>query len=305
MHEVKTPKSKLMSAPLRVYWSLRPEDSGGVSSDAAVGFARELAELRVFFVTLGLSGGLREDISGIVGELKKGGVRVIVSADSEESLPDCGMLAAVDAIDIRAGGTDTCVVIKAALGCDKPLSLSVVPERGTADSMADAVRMAVEAGILTINLVNPDIIDDPNVGRFVLDAGERAAIKAALESVLSGYGGSVKVMVHDLFLHRELCLPGLGDRIEYAGCQAADAIAYIDSSGTIYPCASMQELLGHISTGLKVAWKSDARRSVRERILSDPAGCAGCAELSSCMGGCRGLAFATGGQDAKDPNCGK
>jgi GeoRSP system SPASM domain protein len=186
-----------------------------------------------------------------------------------------------------------------------PLSVSMVPDRSNLSEIVEVVKAALGAGIKTFYLINPDMVNGANdASSYALSAAQRAGFKAAIEGVLMPLGQDVRLFVHDLFLHKALELPGLGGRIEYAGCQAGDAIAYIDKKGLAYPCATLAQPLGDLTKAtLKEVWGSDLRRRIREKLVAVPEECAPCKDVDDCKGGCRGLAWAAAGQNSKDPNC--
>ncbi len=299
----------MLSAPLRVYWDLCPETSGGISAQAAEAIAGQLASLRVFFVTLRLLEGKRDGLGAVINILKTGGTKVVVSVASPNAVPEIDVIA-------DAGGLDLYVKDRASLGRllerlhlpeEMPLSVSMVPGRTNLPEIVEVVKAGLGAGIKTFYLVNPDLVngaDDANA--YALSLAQRAGFKVAIEAVLKPLGKDVRLLVHDLFLHKSLELPGLGGRIEYAGCQAGDAIAYIDKKGLVYPCATLAEPLGDLTKEtLKEVWGSEKRRSIREKLVAVPGECAPCKDVGDCKGGCRGLAWATGGHESKDPNCQK
>ena len=299
-----------MSAPLRVYWDLVPEESGGLGRERAAMLAAELAVLKVFFVTIGLTGGGRPDLPEISAALKKGGVRVTVSFGDKGSFPGWGVLGPVDGVELRAddhsgfGGLLGTVMDSAPEGMQ--VSVSLVPERDGAAYASEAIAMALDLGVRAFKLSNPDIVNKPGrAQKFVIDDTERALYKRELEGLLMPYGEGVRLDVHDLFLHRSLGLPGLGGRIEYAGCQGGDAIAYIHGTGIVYPCSSWPLPLGDLADStLKEIWSGPIRDALVEVIRDLPRDCVQCPDSSVCMGGCRGMAQALGGEGAKDPGCG-
>jgi len=304
-----TPKGKTLSAPLRVYWDLVPATGGGLSEADAARVAEELAGLKVFFVTLGLSGRVRQDAGLLVAALKKGGVRVTVSVAGQDSFPGWENLAEADGIDLRAddAGSFKALVDAVVSGAPakKTVSVSVVPSKKKLGQIVGIFSIALDAGIRNFNLPNPDLISNKEKARdYALGNADRETIKRGLEGLLGPLGQDVRVSVHDLFLHQALKLPGLGGRIEYAGCQAGDAIAYIDGSGLVYPCASWPVVFGSLrESSFREIWSTAGRKALREGLTVTPAGCASCPEATVCKGGCRGLAWAIGDLDGRDPNC--
>ncbi|MBI5696370.1 MAG: SPASM domain-containing protein [Nitrospirae bacterium] len=298
---------KTLSAPLRVYWDIAPEESGGLSPVRALTLAEELAALKVFFVTLGLTGGRRDDTAGIVAALKKGGSRVTVSVPDVGTFPGWDAVAGLSVLDLRPVDAGTLgmllddVAVSAPKGVE--VAVSVVPSRSNTARMLEIFSLAVSRGICIFNLPNPPLVGG-GAGDYILGAPERAAIKAGLEGLLSPLGKDVRLGVHDLFLHQTLALPGLGGRIEYAGCQAGDAIAYIGADGLLYPCASWPAPMGDLNiSAFRDIWADESRQNLRESLSAAPEDCAACEEAAVCKGGCRGLALALTGRDGRDPGC--
>lgn len=297
----------MLSAPLRVYWDLCPETVGGISASDAEAIAGQLASLRVFFVTIRLLEGKRDGLGIVLNILKSGGAMVVVSVASPESMPEKDVLAIAAGLDLYVSDTGSLgrMLERLPLPEGMPLSVSMVPDSSNLTEIVEVVKAALDAGIKTFYLINPDLVNgEGDAAAYALSAAQRAEFKAGIEGVLKPLGQDVRLFVHDLFLHKSLDLPGLGGRIEYAGCQAGDAIAYIDKKGLVYPCATLAEPLGDLTKDtLKEVWGSGHRRMLRERLVAAPGECAPCKDVDDCKGGCRGLAWATGEQDSKDPNC--
>jgi radical SAM protein with 4Fe4S-binding SPASM domain len=109
------------------------------------------------------------------------------------------------------------------------------------------------------------------------------------------------LVVHDFFLSRLLELPAA----EVAGCEGADALAYVDRKGRVFPCRSLLIPLGALpGDSFLGLWNSPARRELRAALARIPAPCEACPDLPLCRGGCRGLAWhVSGGFAEPDPSC--
>ncbi len=301
-------KTKMLSAPLRVYWSLLPESSGGLAGECAVNVAAELKGLKVFFVTLRLSQGRRPDLPDIIAALKPG-VMVTVSVADEASFPEGAEFPSVDGLDLMPAdeaGLAGLLRLAAALGEKRPpVSVSLVPAKDNAGFIDEALSMSLKAGVRTFNLPNPDMTrSGEDAGIYALDSGARRELKRVIEGRLGPLGAEARLSVHDLFLHRDLGLPGLGARVEYAGCQAGDAIGFIDGGGVVYPCSSWPEPLGRLGAcSFAEIWASESRHALRDTVHTLPADCEGCGEALDCKGGCLGLAQALGNPGGRDPGC--
>jgi radical SAM protein with 4Fe4S-binding SPASM domain len=130
-------------------------------------------------------------------------------------------------------------------------------------------------------------------------AFDRARARAAADSLASL--GPGRLVVHDFFLSEAL---GLAPR-EAAGCEAGDALAFVDREGNVFACASLPVLLGNVpGLPLAAAWAGDARSRLRAALARLPAPCSPCPDLARCRGGCRGLARQAHGDLAHaDPGC--
>jgi len=302
----------LLSAPVRLYWELVPESAGGISHGTALDVAAEVAAMKVFFVTARLSGGKRHDLGALVTEMKKGGVSLKFSAADRKSLPDGDVSSQTGGLEIFVDSPDGGLAerlneihsacLKAGL---TPTSVAAVPSKANAESFEGFFERCLELGLTSISLPNPVVVGNlAGTGPYVLDSLSRASIKKAAEKVLAGREGSVKLFVHELFLYRELNMPGIGERTEYAGCQAAEAIAYIGPDGTVYPCSSWPEPIGNLEENtFREIWSGAERKDVVTRIGDLPEECRGCGIKDECFGGCRGLAVAMEAEEKPDPGC--
>ncbi len=121
--------------------------------------------------------------------------------------------------------------------------------------------------------------------------------------------GVRRLVVHDYFLWRILARrfpEALGERLEFGGCQAGSALAYVDPEGDLYPCDALPARLGNLAgdDSFQALWDAPRRASLVEAIRATPAGCEGCGVLPACRAGCRGMAqVAAGTLDAPDPAC--
>ncbi len=116
------------------------------------------------------------------------------------------------------------------------------------------------------------------------------------------------LVVHDYFLWKTLrgrFPEASGQRVDFAGCQAGSSVVYLDWDGNVYPCDSLPIRLGNLlETPFEKIWRSPARENLFAAIRATPAACGSCHVYGGCLGGCRGLAYASNGSfDAGDPSC--
>lgn len=290
------------SFPIRIRWDVDfRERSGRVKR-----IARRIAEASPLFVEVHVSGkkGLKE-LPGIVAELQKTGSRVSLH------LP---LLPGASDISRRGYPVDYVWDVGATAGFVPRLpegakAISFVPDEETAEELPEVVAEFADSGLLVLHLPNVNAVRAvaasghvpvPGIDRLRAAAGAVAALGRSLRGK--------RLIVHDFFLWKSLSatFPGAtGDRVEFSGCQAGTALAYVDWEGNLYPCDSLPIRLGSLEDGtFDEAWSSPARARVADAVRSTPWACEGCAEQRGCLGGCRGMAYlASGSLDSPDPAC--
>ncbi|HBA73122.1 MAG: GeoRSP system SPASM domain protein [Geobacteraceae bacterium GWC2_55_20] len=135
---------------------------------------------------------------------------------------------------------------------------------------------------------------------FMITAAEQHQLAAALSD--AGGVGDLNLTIHDPFLWRAFN-PGIP--FPQAGCQAANTMIAIAPDGGVYPCPTLPVRLGNIGQrSLKEIICSAEKKEFRRRLLTAPAGCRDCSEVSVCRGGCRGRGLVLEGSlDGIDPVC--
>ena len=290
------------SLPIRVRWDVDfRERSGRVKR-----IARKVAEASPLFVELHLSGarGLSE-LSGILAELQKAQPRVSVHIGlfpgSTKVLRNGYPVEFVWGVGPSAGFLPRLPEGAAAV--------SFVPDADTLDELPDVLAEFADSGLSVLHLPNVNAVRAlaargdvpvPEIGRLRAGAEAIASMKVSLEGK--------RIVAHDFFLWKTLsdAFPGAtGDRVEFSGCQAGTALAYLDWEGGVYPCDSLPIRLGSLDeSSLEDVWASPARGRVVSALRATPGACDGCGEYRGCHGGCRGMAYLSAGTfDAPDPAC--
>ncbi len=120
-----------------------------------------------------------------------------------------------------------------------------------------------------------------------------------LRELISGkvdyYRSNIRFFIHDLFIFK-IFFPEKRkskERMEYGGCQAGNALCYIDQKGDLYLCSSLYVNLGSvldkdIKTIFRSKLRSDVRKKIEERFAKK---CVRCLDFSDCQGGCRGVVY--------------
>jgi len=290
------------SLPVRIRWDVDfLERAGRVKR-----IARRIAEASPLFVELRVSGerGLRE-LPGIVAEMQKTSSRMSLHLPL---LPKARDMA-------RRGYPVDCVWdVGHAAGFlsrlpDGADAISFVPDEECAGELPEVVAEFADSGLSELHLPNVNAVRAVAArGHVPVPGIDRLRSAAAAVGALGLSLRGKRLIVHDFFLWKSLSetFPGAaGDRVEFSGCQAGTALAYVDWEGNLYPCDSLPIRLGNVEEGsFERVWNSPARARVADAVRSAPAACEGCALRSGCLGGCRGMAYlASADFDAPDPAC--
>jgi GeoRSP system SPASM domain protein len=290
------------SLPIRIRWDV---DFRG-RSGRVKRLARQIAEASPLFVELHVSGsrGLAE-FPGILAELQKAEPRISVhlglfpgSADvvrhgyPVEFVWDVGPSAGF--LRKLPGGAST---------------ISFVPDADTLEELPEVLAEFADSPLSVLHLPNVNAVRAV-AGRGHVPVPEIGQLRETAEAV-SAMGISLsgkRLVAHDFFLWKTLseAFPGAaGERLEFSGCQAGTALAYVDWEGGVYPCDSLPIRLGSLEeSSLEQVWASPARQKVVAALRSTPGACDGCGEYRGCHGGCRGMAYLSSGTlDAPDPAC--
>jgi len=150
-------------------------------------------------------------------------------------------------------------------------------------------------------------------------AGKRASeiqdliLSSSLKKKLAGLIGEnndllneqIALDVYDPSLWRLLNTNNKETKMLFQGCQAANSVAFIDSSANVYPCLSLPLKLGNLKQNtLKEIWASKKRLKVKQAIEQIPQECQICSAVKECAGGCRGITYSLKGDfNFAEPSC--
>jgi GeoRSP system SPASM domain protein len=290
------------SLPIRVRWDVDFRERAG----RVKRIARGIAEASPLFVELHISGkkGLKE-LPGIVAAMQQIPSRVSLH------LP---LLAQASDMARRGYPVDYVWNVGATAGFLPRLpegakAISFVPDEDTADELREVVADFADSDLVELHLPNVNAVRAVATGGHVPVPGiDRLRAAAGAVAALGLSLPGKRLVVHDFFLWKSLSatFPGAtGNRVEFSGCQAGTALAYIDWEGNVYPCDSLPIRLGSLEDRtFEDVWNSPTRARVADAVRSTPWACEGCAENRGCLGGCRGMAYlASGAFDAPDPAC--
>ena len=196
-----------------------------------------------------------------------------------------------------------------------PLGLEAWPARrfyltaGNLDAVAAEIERAVAAGATAISLPNLPLFGEVlrGAGEATPAVGQLGGLAGRIAAALHGRP-PVDLRVHHYGLWQALRAAGVhphGEESPGAGCQAGNALAYVDPAGILYPCASLPVPLARMGIGaLTEAWSGTGIAALREAIGRTPEPCTGCPGLPTCRGGCRGWAhYLSSDWNTTGPDC--
>ena len=290
------------SMPIRVRWDV--DFRGRVGRTKRI--ARRIREAAPLFVELRIEGeaGLSE-LSAIFTEIHKCNPRIEATV---KIFPGAAAAARRGYPIDFIWGIDAREPFRRMLP-DGARAISFVLDEDTYPDLPEVLEDFAESGLDTLHLPNVNAVRALAEKGHVpiprlLQLQEAAERIPALQVSLSGK----KLVVHDYFLWRVLrgAFPEeVGERVEFSGCQAGSALAYVDWEGNVYPCDSLPIRLGNLEeSSFETIWDAPARKQVLAAIRSVPAPCGSCDSLKGCLSGCRGLAYlASGTLESADPCC--
>lgn len=305
---------KKFAAPLRLTWDWAwpPIAHPGrlferPSPDTVTAIGAEIVRARVLMLEIGypdpqalLSGELAAALEGYAGSLS-----LVLTPPAAVALAGREPLTGVDEVwlDATPGA--------------EPLPEALEGWAAQRWYLTDGNLEAVAAGIERAAAAGASAISLPNLPLFG-DVLREAAAASATARQLAGLAGRIAAALHgrppvDLRVHhyglwQELRAAGAhpsGEESPGAGCQAGNALAYIDPAGVLYPCASLPVPLATIREGaIAAAWSSPVLAALREGIATIPDPCRHCPCAPTCRGGCRGWAhYLAADWNTPGPDC--
>lgn len=286
-----------LSSPLRILWDL------DLPEPVHLRILQDLEECRPFFLTLSFRGALHLDLLERACRLPGCRVTAVLRPEAalEATLPSGIRNLHLDLTSDPFPEVEALARLAErgpVLGLWMELWGHLVPRLG------DLLDLARAAGVRRVALPNPRLVGGR--GGEVLTAAHHGDLARTL--VARGpWLGELDLAVHDFFAWRILSevLGRPPTRGESPGCQAWDALAYVDPEGRLFGCSSLRGSVGDLrESRLMVLWNSPERRALRDRVEQAPAGCASCPDLPGCRSGCRGtVEFLHGHFGEVDPGC--
>jgi len=180
---------------------------------------------------------------------------------------------------------------------------------GNLEAVAAGIERSAASGVSAISLPNLPLFGDVlrEAVKTTPDLGQLTGLADRIAAALHGRP-AIDLRVHHYALWQALSAAGVrphGEGSPGAGCQAGNALAYVDPAGILYPCASLPVPLGRVSAGaITESWSGPLLAALREGIAGIPTKCAECPIEPTCRGGCRGWShFLTCTWNATGPDC--
>jgi radical SAM protein with 4Fe4S-binding SPASM domain len=308
---------KKYAAPLRLTWDWAwpPVAHAGPARRPAPELVRaigaEIVRARVLMLEVGypdpealLSGELAAALAGFEGSLS-----LVLTPAAAAALADTRPWKDLGAEDVWLDLTPGAGEIPQGLGGWSALRFYLTADN--LDAVASRIERAVASGVAAISLPNLPLFGEVlrTAGEAAPDVGRLAGLAVRIAAALQGRP-AVDLRVHHYALWQALRAAGVqphGEGAPGAGCQAGNALAYIDPAGVLYPCASLPVPLASASAGVGAiteAWSGPGLAALREGIARLPTACAGCPCEPTCRGGCRGWAhYLARDWNATGPDC--
>jgi len=176
-------------------------------------------------------------------------------------------------------------------------AISFTPDEESLPHLPDVVEEFAESNVRVMHLTNVNAIRAlAEMGHIPVPRPGQLREAAETISRLPVSLAGKKLVVHDHFLWKLLhaVFPDeAGERVEFSGCPAASALAYVDWEGNVYPCDSLPIRLGNLQERtFEKIWSSPARTQILDALRAAPASCEPCDPPKGCLSGCPGLAYA-------------
>ena len=292
-----------LKIPIRLYWDLpaSPSAAGLDYPDVCA----QIAALKILSLAITeTSGSLSDGCLAILERLNNH--PIAVSLTVAPGAVDPARLAFLQALNVRqlliraadADDLQSVARLRNGAGAKPPLGVSFEADADNYRLLPEVLSFCVENDIQC--LVLPMQRLKAGADCFRPDRSERDELCIRLAGIKRP--STFKITIHDPFLWR-VFFPSIP--FPDGSCQAANTMLHIAGNGDVHPCPTLPYRLGNLMNGtLRAIVESAQKKELRERLTRPPVGCAGCAELEQCRGGCRGRGyFLTRTLDGADPGC--
>lgn len=288
-----------LKVPIRLYWDVSPVPAVPLDYES---ICRDILGLRILSINLtDLTPGVSEAALSILGRFKGQGPAVALTVAPEtitgEVLDRLAQLG-VRTVLVRVEDIGELPEIPEKRPGTPALGISFEVTARNWRQLPPLVRYCSDNGIDLLAFPMQRLHEKGQ--SFYLSPLEKSELAALLKR--EPVPASLRLTIHDPFLWK-IFFPQVS--FPDGGCQAANTMVYISADGAVTPCPSLPVTIGRLDTAsLREIVRSEEKKRIRNKILTLPTPCFGCAEASSCKGGCRGRAYVEQGSlDAADPGC--
>ena len=289
-----------LKVPIRLYWDVSPAPPGGFLDYPAI--CRDIVSLRILSINLiDLVPGVSEAGQEVLQSLKgcDAAVSLTVAPESltRQLLGRSGELG-VRTVLVRIGAAGQLACLPDVWQHKPSVGICFDITAASWRQIPEVLRYCSDNGIMFLSLPMQRLQDKQR--SFYLTPAEKVELAAMLEREPIPAG--LKLTIHDPFLWK-LFFPQVS--FPDGGCQAANTMLYISPAGDVFPCPMLPLQLGNLhSVSFRDIALSDAKKHMRQEIVSLPTDCLSCAVSLTCKGGCRGRACVEHGcLDSADPGC--
>jgi GeoRSP system SPASM domain protein len=289
-----------LKTPIRIYWDLTPAPPVRHLDPLAI--CAEILAIRALSLELFDAGPtLSRDCLAILEMLKGKPVAVtltIPATSLEGSAGEQLQTLGIKALFVTATSLEELRSLATAGWAGLPPGICFAVDDTNYLELPGLLSFCLDQGIT--QLVFPIFRATPGAPLSYPDARQREILTRELR--LADRPASLRLTIHDPFLWKvfypEKPFPE-------GGCQAANTMLYIAPDAAVYPCPALPYRLGVLGdSSLAEITASNAKRELRQTLLTPPAECRSCAALLQCSGGCRGRGYVGHAcWEAADPAC--
>ncbi len=304
-----------LDAPLRVYWEINYGNSTGearLTQAELLNVADIIIAGRPFYLNLGEDILNYNRLDELLGRFSGKGIQVSLSSstliDDAESISflkkhkldflELKLDPHIDAINSDPGYLKKiATTLKVYSSITKKVCPSLMINADNYTMLPEIMDFLAEQGIKYFKMPNT-VINESTLDKLkntLLRADDIMRLKEILRDKVADYKSNIHFFIHDLFIFK-IFFPTEEEsklRAEYGGCQAGNALSYIDQSADLYFCSALHVSFGNLlADDIKMLFKSDKRNEVKQLIDEDfPEKCTSCLDFKECRGGCRGVVY--------------
>jgi len=310
-------KNSRLAAPLRIFWDVNYlksySDKPALQKENILKIADEIIACKPFFVNLGEDILNYEQLAELLEKFSLAKIKLSLSS-SNLIAADKGKYGflkehKLDFMEFRLDPhigkikkdknylNKICETLKVYESITKKVCPSLVITKENFELLPYLLDYFIERGIKYFKMPNT-VINERNIGKAEMEHliyDDVKKLKEIIGGRISYIKSKMELFIHDLFIF-EIFYPAgeeSSKRSEYGGCQAGNALCYIDQKGDLYLCSSLYISLGNVlKEDIKSLFKSEKRLNYKNMIEEQYSKqCVQCIDFSKCRGGCRGIVY--------------